>query len=161
MLQMGHLSQMVIITGWVAHDLTVSVNQQKQDEYSMKFNFRTYDNEGVAVFVPCWAFGDIAFNLYNELQKNDSLTIWGQLRHFYNPKLKEPMIYIKVLSYSIVIEVSRDLEIPELSEEKATFLKKMSDIFDESAPVPSNEMIAEWRKVWQQNQIKRNRKYKK
>ena len=155
LLNLGALSQMVSIVGYIPQDLTYSID--KNDNYKMKFNIRTFDNDGYAVFVPCVAFGNIAKTLYDQFSNRDSLAIWGQLKHVYNEKIKEPMLYVSVLSYSIMVEMDFYSNDGKLSIEKQEFLKRMSDRFDKNQPPPTEDEIQRWRDIYR----KRSQKYKK
>jgi len=166
MLQLGKLNQMVVVVGYIPHELTLATNQA--GDYILKFNVRTFDNEGTPCLIPCIADTKIAKNLYDEFEERDTLVVWGQLRHKYSQKYHQTFLQLKVISYSIVVDLDDFLYEPSMSEEKKSFLKKMSDLFDEQAPEPTEEEIAFWREHWREykkthydEKIKKERKKKK
>ena len=148
MINLGNLNQMVVVVGYIPHELTLTTNEQ--GNYQMKFNIRTFDDENVACLLPCIATGKMAKNLYEEFEEKDTIVIWGQLRHTYSAKFRDSIMTIKVVSYSIVVDLGEFLYEPSLSVEKKTFLKEMSDLFDKSAPEPTEDEVKFWREHWKE-----------
>ena len=114
---------MVVVVGYIPHELTLATNQA--GDYILKFNVRTFDNEGTPCLIPCIADTKIAKNLYDEFEERDTLVVWGQLRHKYSQKYHQTFLQLKVISYSIVVDLDDFLYEPSMSEEKKSFLKKM------------------------------------
>ncbi len=152
MINIGKLSQITMVVGWIPHELMIVTNEQ--GNWQMKFNVRTYDDEDTPVLIPCIAFDEMAKNLYDEFEKNDSLVIWGQIIHQYSEKSKQTYMMLKVKSYSIIVNVGDFLFEPSLSVEKQTFLRKAAELFDNNAPLPSDEEVKYWREHWQDRKKK-------
>ena len=160
MINLGNLNQMVMVVGYIPHELMLVTNEQ--GDYQMKFNIRTFDDENVSCLLPCIATKEIAKNLYDEFEEKDTLVIWGQLRHTYSAKFRDSIMTIKVISYSIVVDLGEFLFEPSLSQEKKTFLKEMSDRFDAQAPAPTEDEILFWREHWKEwKKVKYNEKIAK
>lgn len=146
MINLGKLNQITIIVGYIPHELVLATNES--GIYSMKFNIRTYDDEDVPCLIPCIATGTMAKTLYDEFEEKDALVIWGQLRHTYMPKVNDTRVSVKVISYSIIVDLEDNLYEPSMSVEKKTFLKKAAEMFDNNSPLPTDEEVAYWRQHW-------------
>ena len=146
LLQLGHLHQLVIISGYIPHDLKLVVDSGGQ--YQMKFNMRTFDNEGFATLLPCIAYGDMAKNIYDQLTNKDSVVIWGQLKTKFNTQVRDTYMTIKVLSYSITAATNLYANDGVLTKEKQEFVEWCLREFDNNATKPSKEEIAYWRQYW-------------
>jgi hypothetical protein len=148
LINLGNLSQMTMVVGYIPHELTLVTNEQ--GNYQMKFNIRTFDDENISRLLPCIAFEKMAKNLYDEFEEKDTIVIWGQLIHTYSAKFRDSIMTIKVISYSIVVDLGEFLFEPSLSQEKKAFLKEMSDLFDNQAPAPTEDEILFWREHWKE-----------
>lgn len=146
LLQLGDMQQMVVLVGYVPHDLKYVVNTQ--GNYQMKFNIRTFDSDGMPVLVQCMAFKETALRIYDQFEKNDSIVIWGEIKHRYLRKCNDTTNYVKVRSFSIVSEIDLMAKDGTLKEEKQIFLEKCARKFDDNAPEPTDEEIKNWRKVY-------------
>jgi hypothetical protein len=137
---------MSVVVGYVPHELVLATTER--GDYILRFNIRTYDNDNNTCLIPCIADMEMAKNLFDEFEKKDSLVVWGQLKHKYVPSLKITLLQLKVISYTIVVDVADFIFEASMSVEKKQFLKKASDLFDEQAPLPTEEEIAHWREHW-------------
>jgi len=146
LLQLGDLQQMVILTGYVPHDLKYIINGN--GDYQMKFNLRTFDSDGMPVLVQCMAYGDIAIKIVDQFEKNDSIVIWGEIKHRYLRKCNDTTNYVKVRAYSIVSEIDLVAKDGTLKEEKQLFLEKCALKFDKNVPEPTDEEVKEWREIY-------------
>jgi hypothetical protein len=146
LLQLGHLHQLVIISGYVPHELKIVTDSN--GKYQMKFNIRSFDNDGFATLLPCIAYGDIAKNIYDQLTNKDSVVIWGQLKTKFNYQVRDTYMTIKVLSYSITAATNIFARDGVLTKEKQEFVEWALRKYDENTPPPSNEEIAYWRQYW-------------
>jgi hypothetical protein len=161
MINFGNISQMSIIVGWLPHDLVLSVNSR--DEYLMRFNVQTYDQENALSIIPCIVEKEMAKTLYNEYQQMDTVVLWGELKHTYHPKLPRALqtyLQFKVLGYSLVSDFINGVHDPEVSKEKREYLKEMSDIYDNNIGKPTMQEKKYWKDYWL-DWKKRNAKKKK
>jgi len=160
MINFGQISNLSIVVGWLPHDLVLSVN--RYDDYLMKFNVQSYDQENALTVIPCIVEKELAKTLYEQYQKMDTVVLWGELKSSYNPKLPRSVhVYMrfKVLGYTIVSDFINGVHDPDISVEKHEFLKEMSNIFDENAGTPTFEEKEYWKKYWA-DWKKRNANYK-
>ena len=70
MINFGQISNLTIVVGWLPHDLVLSVNSV--DEYLMRFNVQSYDNENALTVIPCIVEKEMAKTLYEEYQKRNA-----------------------------------------------------------------------------------------
>lgn len=64
------------------------------------------------------------------------------------PKVNDTRVSVKVISYSIIVDLEDNLYEPSMSVEKKTFLKKAAEMFDNNSPLPTDEEVAYWRQHW-------------
>jgi len=148
LLQLGHLHQLVIVSGYVPHDLKLVTDSN--GNYQMKFNIRSFDNDGFATLLPCVAYGTIAKNIHDQLTNRDSVVIWGQLKTKYDFRVRDTYTTIKVLSYSITVSTDFYARDGVLTKEKKEYLEWALRKFDENAPKPTDEEITYWREYWKE-----------
>jgi hypothetical protein len=137
---------MAVIVGYIPHELILATTEA--GNYVLNFNIRTYDNENNPQLIPSVAFNETAKTLYEEFEKKDTIVVWGQLIHRYLQSKNVTTLTVKVIAYSIVVDIADFLYEPSLSIEKKTFLKKASELFDKNAPLPTNDEIKYWREHW-------------
>ena len=162
MINFGNISNLSIVVGWLPHDLVLSVNSY--DEYIMKFNVQSYDQENALTIIPCIVDKELAKTLYNEYQKMDTVVLWGELKHTYNrnlPRSVQVYLQFKVLGYSLVSDFITGVNDPDLSKEKCEFLKEMSDIYDNNVGTPTLEEKEYWKNYWLEWKLKHGKKQKK
>lgn len=148
LLQLGNLHQIVVVSGYIPHELQLVVDSN--GKYHMKFNIRSYDNDGFATLLPCVAYGQIAQNIYDQLTNRDTVVIFGQLKTKYDFRVQDTYTTIKVLSYSITVATSRYGRDGVLTDEKQEYIEWCLRLFDKTGAPPTEEQSIYWREYWKQ-----------
>jgi len=162
MLNLGGLSQMVVLCGWIPHDLDITVNSY--GEYQMRFNFYTNDTDQNNCVVPCIVVGSLAKTFYEEFQKMDSVVIWGQLTHSYRPKLPRNLnvlLQVKVIAYNFLDDYIVNAKRPDMSDDKRQFIEQAANWYDNNQNPPAKEEIeyfAEYWRKWREDNIIKKKK---
>lgn len=127
-------------------DLGVINKDDVPDHWLIYFTLRTQTHEGFLARLNCRASGQMAYNMFTELRQGDVIYATGELFHAYDVQTRAYTNKVHILGWSY-LDVYDGVQ-PAMSPEKQEWLKKCSDLFDESAPLPTEEDAIRAREIW-------------
>ena len=139
--------------GYIGNDFDLGVipeeeNYEAPHHFIVYFNFHTTQNTGELARLNCRATGALAYNIYNEFKKGDTLFLYGQAVHKYDVRSRSITNQFEVFGYNYFDTIKNE---PTWSEEKRLFMAQASELFDKAAPLPTVDDLRRTREIWAMN----------